>query len=118
MSTHDHIDLAVAKLHTRAAAALKANMPAEKFVDELVSEGHDPNYAWLIIENVREDIKQRKVFFAQLGMGLFMTGAGILINVFSFEMGLRGGGSLFYLFWGIVVTGIITIIRALLLYRK
>ncbi len=119
MRTGSDIDESVALLHKNVAAKLKAEWPEEQIVDELVREGIEPNYAWLIIGNVKEDGAKQRAFWKLLSFGLVLTIGGLLINFSSYQIAAQARSvTFFYLFWGIVVTGLITICRAFILYRK
>ena len=108
----------VKRLHSEVQALL-ANMYSE---DEIISkfkeEGLEPYYIQTIIENINDDIADKVSFRNSIIMGLVYLVGGLLINVLSYTIAGNINSLFFYLFWGIIVLGITTIVRGFILYKK
>ncbi len=105
-------------LHTKARWLIENKKADDEIIAELKKEGIDQNYATTVINNVRNDLRKKKEFWKQLLMGSFITIAGLLVNYLSYKFAEETGSGEFLLIWGVVVIGIITIIRAFILFRK
>jgi hypothetical protein len=112
------INQTIETLHTKAATLLQQKREEAAIIDELVKEGIEPSYAALIIENVKSDLEDRRLFKKEFGMGVFFVIAGLLINLLSYQLAVNLNSFFFYVFWGIIVLGIIMIYRAFVLFRK
>jgi hypothetical protein len=104
-------------LHNKAKALIKQEIEEEKIISELMKEGIDKDYAKMIIANVEGNIDDKRDFWKLFIMGFFFIFAGLLINFFSNKMAVVSNSFFFYLFWGIVVYGIIMIYRAFSFYK-
>ena len=111
-------DIRIATLHKKAKALLKQDIDEAEMIEALKEEGIDPGYAQLIIENVKNDIRDRADAWKLTLMGTFFIVGGMYINYFSYQIAVNANATFFYLFWGIVVVGILMLIRALFLFRK
>ena len=111
-------DIRIETLHKKAKALLKQDMDEDDIMDELVKEGIDRHYAALIIDNVQSDIRDRADAWKLTLMGSFFIVGGIYINYFSYRIAVNANASFFYLFWGVVVVGILMVIKAFFLFRK
>ena len=105
-------------LHKKARGLLQQHIAKDSVVAELVREGISSEYAEVIISNVLNDRTDQKSFWKLIVGGLFFIFGGVALNVFSFQIAANSGSFFFLLFWGIVVTGIIMIIRAFILFKK
>jgi uncharacterized membrane protein HdeD (DUF308 family) len=85
---------------------------------QLQQQGLQPYYIEMIIENIKNEKANNKSFRNSLIMGIFYIVAGVLVNIFSYRIAENTNSSFFYLFWGIVVLGIVTIIRGFILYKR
>ena len=108
-----HIEL----LHLKVEQLLAQHHSNEEIKQELAKDGVEPGYAQTLIENVHYDKENKKSFRNSMIMGLFYIGAGLLINFFSYKIAATNNSFFFYLFWGILVLGIVTIIRGFILYK-
>lgn len=111
-------DILIKSLHKKAKELLKQDMEEDELINELTKEGIDSHYAQLIIENVKGDIRDRLDAWKLTLMGSFFIVGGIYINYFSYQIAVNANSGFFYLFWGIVVVGILMLIRAFFLFRK
>jgi hypothetical protein len=111
-------DIRIESLHNKAKALLKRGMDEDELIAALQKEGIDASYAQLIIENVKGDIRDRADAWKLTLMGTFFIVGGIYINYFSYRIAVNANATFFYLFWGIVVVGILMVIRAFFLFRK
>jgi hypothetical protein len=118
MENADPTSEAVNHLHARVEALLDTNHPEEKVVQILSNDGVAPHYVELLINNIKNDRSDRKSFRASMIMGSCYIVVGMLINLLSYRFATKMNTTGFYLFWGIVVFGIVTIIRGFMLYRK
>lgn len=104
-------------IHEKVRSLLKAGVPDDKIVAHLSALGHEPYYIETVIENIREEGDDRKSFRNSMIMGLFYLLGGGAFNVISYMSATNMGVGFFYLFWGVIVLGIVTIIRGFILYR-
>ncbi|MBS1513326.1 MAG: hypothetical protein JST86_20990 [Bacteroidetes bacterium] len=106
------------QLHQKVHALIGSNCSEDEIIDALRNDGIDEHYARTLIENVLNDQEDKANFRRLLFIGIAAVVAGIIINVTSYKLALRTPGYGFIVFWGVVLYGIILIIRALMLYRK
>lgn len=118
MSMRDHKFDNVALLHRKAKDLLRQGKSEGYIVDELKKDGISLDYAHQIISNVDSDIHDRKSFWKLIFGGLFFIAGGLAINYFSYQIAENTGSFFFYLFWGIVVVGIVMIIRAFIIFKN
>ncbi len=105
-------------LHNKVKNLLKDKLTDEQIISELANDGIDSFYAQTIIDNVNNDRSDNKNFWKLIFGGAFFTISGILINYFSYTIAVARNSWFFYLFWGILVFGIITICRAFIIFKK
>ena len=105
-------------LHNKVHSLLKQNFTNEQIIEELKKENLEQYYIETIIENIKHEKTNNKNFWNSMIMGGFYIVSGLAINFFSYRFSENSNSSGFYLFWGIVVFGIVTIIRGFILYRK
>ena len=72
----------------------------------------------MIIENVRADNRNKIDAWKLVVMGISFIIGGIYINYFSYQIAVNANAAFFYLFWGIIVAGILMLIRAFSLFRR
>lgn len=111
-------DIQIKNLHAKAKSLLKQDMDEDAIIEDLKKEGIDSHYAQLIIENVKGDIRDRADAWKLTMMGSFFIVGGIYINYFSYRIAVNANSTFFYLFWGIVVVGILMLVRTFFLFRK
>jgi hypothetical protein len=111
-------DIRIDNLHKKAKALLKQDMDEEEIIHELVKGEIDTGYANLIIENVKGDNRDRADAWKLTFMGASFIIGGIYINYFSYMISVNANASFFFLFWGIVVVGMLMLTRAFFLFRK
>jgi len=108
----------IQRLHSKAKMLAEENLPDSAIIEALTKEGIDEHYAYTLLENVRNDQHDKKEFRKHLLMGSFVTIAGLLVNYLSYKFLERMGAGQFLLIWGVVVFGIVTILRGFILFRK
>ena len=113
-NTSERINL----LHKVAKDLLKQGKSEEEIVRQLTSQGIEPSYARTIQANVYNDKSDRKNFWKLIAGGAFFIAGGIAINYYSYKIADNSHSTFFYLFWGIIVVGIVLIIKAFTIFRK
>lgn len=111
-------DIRIKELHEKARSLIKQDMEEDALVEEMKKEGIEAGYARLIIDNVKSDIRDRADAWKLIFMDVFFIVGGLYINYFSYRIAENAKASYFYLFWGIVVVGILMLVRAFFLFRK
>ncbi|MEO8405765.1 MAG: hypothetical protein ABI480_14255 [Chitinophagaceae bacterium] len=105
-------------LHEKVKQLLRQGKSEEEIVEELAKDKIDTGYATMIIDNVQNDIHDRKSFWRLIFSGLFFVLGGLAINYLSYKIAVTANSLFFYLFWGIVVAGVVMIIRAFIIFKK
>jgi hypothetical protein len=116
--TNEETSAQIKKLHIQVERLLQENYSRKEIIGELQNQGLEPYYIQTIIENVQDDKSDKKSFRNSMIMGIFYVAAGSLINIFSYNIAESGNSLFFYLFLGIIVFGIVTIIRGFILYKR
>jgi len=112
-------DIVVKRLHSIGEDLKRQGKSDPEIVNELAKVGNiSTSYAEQILNNIYEDANKKKQFKKHIFNGTFVTIAGLLINYLSYKFAYQSGSGTFLLIWGIVVIGIINILRGLILYRK
>ena len=106
------------ELHLQVKNLLKMNYTNEAIAEELKKHGTEPYYIETIIRNIENEKADKKSFRNSMVMGSAYLFGGFLINVFSYRFSENAQSSSFFAFWGIVVLGIITILRGVILYKS
>ena len=105
-------------LHDEAAQLLAASKSDEEIISYIIAKGYERHYAENVLDNIKEDVQDRRNFWKTLFYGISFLIAGILVTVASRQFAISTG-ALFYLFyWGLIITGISIIIRAFIIFRK
>lgn len=105
-------------IHEKVRTLLKQGLTNEQIMDELKDENLQPYYIETVIENINNENENKKSLRNSIIMGGFFVIAGLAINILSYRFSENMNATSFLLFWGIIVTGIVTIARGLILYRK
>lgn len=105
-------------LHNKVRAFLNQGLTNEQIIDKMIDENLQPYYIETIIENIQNEKIKRKGLINSLVTGGFIVIAGLSINLLSYIFSENTNSSSFLIFWGIVVAGIVAIIRGLILYRS
>ena len=105
-------------LHSQVKELLKKNYTHEEIVDVLKQKGLEPYYIETIIENIEQEKEDKVSFRNSTITGIFFIISGFAINIFSYRLAESANNSFFYVFWGIIVVGIVTVIRGFILYRR
>jgi hypothetical protein len=118
METTENSTQKITALHAQAKKMIDANETKSSIISALCENGITEDYAALIIDNVLNDIRDRKDFWKLIIMGCFFIIAGLLITYISYTAASQSRMGSYFIFWGLVVTGIVMIFRAFTLYRK
>lgn len=108
----------VDEIHQKVKLLLNANLSDSEIIKQFKTSGLEPYYIETVIANIRQDVEDRKSFRNSMIMGIFYLVSGVAANWFSYSIAENANATYFYLFWGIVVLGIVTIIRGFILYKK
>lgn len=103
----------IRQLHFQVKKWLDENCPDEEIVNRLQKQGVEPYYARTVIDNIHEEKQNGKSFRNAMIMGSFYIIGGLLVNYYSYQLASTSNSTTFFLFWGIVVWGIITVSEAL-----
>src|SRR5689334_22175535 len=117
MENPESTSLKIEALHEKVRTFLKQGLTHDQIKDQLKDENLQAYYIETIIENIQDEKEDKKSFRNSMIMGGFFVIAGLAINILSYKFSDNTGSSSFLLFWGIVVTGIVTIARGFILYR-
>ncbi|MEO7310802.1 MAG: hypothetical protein ABIX01_10425 [Chitinophagaceae bacterium] len=113
-----NIEDKVKLLHKKAAQLLQNKAKDDEIITALIKEGINHDYATLILDNVKDDVHDKKEFRKHWVSGSFITIAGLLVNYLSYEISEKYGAGSFLLLWGIVLFGILIIVRGFIIFRK
>lgn len=112
MSNHSHQE----ELHRIAADMLKAKISEQTIIANFYRKGLDAYYVEMILEHVKTDIENRKQFRIHVLSGGFVLLAGLALTIGTH---MRAGSERnYYVFAGIMVIGIMSITRGIILFRK
>ncbi len=103
------------ELHTLAAGLLREKVADQIILGSLKSRGVDAYYAEIILENVKTDVEDRKQFWKHILSGTFVFLAGLTLTLGTYY--LAEPGRIFFIFLGLMLVGIASIIRGLILFR-
>ena len=117
MEQLDPTSLKVEALHAKVRTFIKQGLTNEQIKDQLKDENLQPYYIETIIENIQDEKDDKKSFRNSMIMGGFFVIGGLAINILSYQFSEKTNSSSFLLLWGIVVVGIVTIVRGIILYR-
>ncbi len=118
MNNQDISSEKIEQLHLEVRKRLKDKQSTEQIINALTSQGIEPYYIETIIQNVEEENADKKSFRNSMIMGIVYIIGGLATNYFSWKFASESGNLFFYVFWGIVVLGIVTIVRGFILYRR
>jgi hypothetical protein len=105
-------------LHKMAGKYLQEGLCENEITEILKKQGLEDFYAKKIIENVLLDKQRKRSFWLLLFGGILVIAVGFGLNYYSYKMASTSNTSFFHLFWGIMVVGLIMIIRAFILFKK
>ncbi len=103
------------ELHRLAAGLLKEKVADEIILGSLMSRGVDSYYAQIILDNVKTDVEDRKQFWKHILTGTFVFLAGLTLTLGTYY--LAEPGRIFFIFPGLMLVGIASIIRGFILFR-
>ena len=107
-----------AALHRLAKDLLDKDPEENELIASLMNEGITESYAKQIIDNGLTDIRNKKDFYKMLIMGVVTVAGALLLNYMSYETALHYSAGGMIVFWGLVVAGIIMLIRAGGMHRR
>jgi hypothetical protein len=105
-------------LHKQATALLKQGYTEEQVVAELCKSDISADYARTILGNLYEDQRLKKEAWGVLITGVVITVGSLAFNIMSYLFAERTGSGSFLLAWGLVVAGILTILKAISIFRR
>ena len=85
-------------------------------VDQLMKKGIDRHYAEMILENVKNDLYDKKQLYWHILLGVMILLSGLSMTLLSYFNAIIGGS--YFIFTGLMVTGIIVIIRGVIIFKK
>lgn len=106
------------KLHLHVKILQAKGYSEEQIIEEMQKQGLEKYYIETLIQNIENENSDKKSFRNSMIMGTFYIVSGTLINIFSYRIAENVNASFFYIFWGIIAVGILTIVRGFILYRK
>ena len=112
---NDHLQFQE-ELHKAASELLKERLPDDTIITRLKQKGLEDYYAKMILENVKSDIEDRKQFWKHILSGGFVFLAGLALTIGTYIM--AGPGHTYYIFSGIMLVGIGSMVRGFILFRK
>ena len=115
-SATDPISAKIKALHTEAADLLRQKATDEQIIEALKQHGIDFAYAQTILENAREDVDDKKEFYKLVFGGAFVTFGGVALTVMSYRSAVSWG--VFFVFTGLIVAGIASVVRGFIIYKK
>ncbi|HWR33303.1 MAG TPA: hypothetical protein VN451_07255 [Chitinophagaceae bacterium] len=118
MKGSNEISKQVEGLHLKVKQLLKEGYSHDEIIKQLTGVGIEPYYIETIIGNLENEKTGKKNFRNSVFAGLFYIIAGLILNFLSYRLSVNSNSFFFYLFWGIIVVGVVTIIRGFILYRK
>jgi hypothetical protein len=110
----DEID----QLHDEVRQMLRAKKTDEEVIRFIHSKGHEIHYAEFVLENIRTERHDRNNFWKSFALGLVLIVSGLVLSFLTNYIARSTGGSLYLVFWGLVVAGISMLIRAFIIFRK
>lgn len=112
----DDSDGRVRDLHAEAVQLLTEKHTDKFIIDALMKKGILEYYAEMILENAKHDKSDNNEFYKHLFGGTFVFMAAAIMTFGTYSVAVPGG--IYFIFWGLMVSGIIMIIRAFLFFRK
>jgi hypothetical protein len=105
-------------LHKKVKDLHKQGKTDDEIIGELENEGVENTYAQMLLENVYNDIHDKRNFWKLIFGGAFFILGGLAINIFSYRIAENSNASYFFLFWGPPIAGLLLIIKAFTIFRK
>lgn len=106
------------QLHNEAAQLMRKGRSEQEIITRLCELGAQPHYASQVIDNITRDKAKRKGFWITLMYGAGFLILGGVLNFISWQFAVKSGAYAYYVFWGVMVVGLIYIAKAFILYRK
>jgi len=117
--TSNDIDKKIELLYSTAKRLVDEGKDDSMIVSELCKDGEiSEDYANQILENIYDDKYDKKEFIKHTILGSFITVGGLLTNYLSYQFAITTGSTTFLLIWGVVVIGVIVLIRGFILFKK
>ncbi|BAV09676.1 hypothetical protein SAMN05421788_1011113 [Filimonas lacunae] len=118
MIKQDAASRTIEAIHESVRTYLKQGLTNEQIIEKLKEENLEPYYIETVIDNIYKEYEDKKNLKNAILTGSILVIVGLVINMLSYRLSENMNSSAFLLFWGIVVTGIVTIIRGMILYRS
>jgi hypothetical protein len=99
-NTNDQIKM----LHAEVSALVKEKKAEAEILTHIISKGHEPYYAELVLNNVKEEIADKKNFWKTFFYGLGFLISGILVSLASWYFAISTGAMFYIFYWGLIIT--------------
>lgn len=109
-------DAIIKELHKEASLLLQQDHDDETIVTTLMTKGIERHYAEIVLANVKNDQSDTKEFYKHLFGGAFFFLAGLAMTIKGYSMVSPGG--MYIVFTGLMVYGIVQVVRAFVLFKK
>ncbi len=114
----NHMPDEVTALHRMAKKLIDQDIDEGSVKAMLMKEGLSEMYAAIIIDNVLNDIRDKKDFYKMLIMSVCITGGALWLNYMSYDLALVNNSATMIIFWGLVVSGILMMVKSVAMYRQ
>jgi len=105
-------------LHAEVAGLILKNKNENEIIEHVVSKGYERYYAEMILNNVQEEVSDKKSFWKTFFYGLAFLVSGILVSLASRYFALSTGAIFYFFYWGLIVAGISIIARAFIIFKR
>jgi hypothetical protein len=111
-------EVEIKQLHTICRNLYKAKKTEFHIKEVLRAKGANGLLADFVYDNIIAEIDEKAYLRKQFLVSLIITIMGVSLNIVSYNRSANDGSGSFILFWGIVVGGIVSMIRCLILYKR
>lgn len=118
MTNRNPASQSIEEIHTKVRTFLSQGLTNEQIIEKMSNENLQAYYIEMVIENIHNEKINRKSLINSIITGSFIVVSGLAINILSYKFSQNTNSSSSFIFWGVVVVGIVTIIRGLILYRN
>jgi hypothetical protein len=105
-------------LHKVCNTLYKAKKSEFHIKEVLRAKGANGLLADFIYTNTIAEIDEKRYLKMQFAVSLIITIMGLILNFVSYSRAVNGDSGTFILFWGIVVAGIVSMLRCIILYKR
>lgn len=111
----DTVNRKIEELHHIVRKGIEEGLSNEEIEQKLSSYNLEPYYRQQLIQNIQNEKWDRKQFWRTLIAGVFVMAVGIACTLLSYFYTWSGS---YLVLWGLMVSGVLLIIRASVYYRK